>query len=103
MASYDTQSFDITRLIEQYRGKKLEELYQGAFETFQQGKLVKGTVVNIDSDGVLVDIKDTIKYFDSIGIDAHSLYTQESTEYRIDRLADSVGIIIFTFLLPISF
>ena len=28
MASYDTQSFDITHLIEQYRGKKLEELYQ---------------------------------------------------------------------------
>lgn len=37
--------------------KELEELYHGAFETFQQGKLVKGTVVNIDSDGVLVDIK----------------------------------------------
>ena len=28
MASYDTQGFDITPLIEQYRGKKLEELYQ---------------------------------------------------------------------------
>ena len=28
MASYDTQSFDITHLIEQYRGKQLEELYQ---------------------------------------------------------------------------
>ncbi|GAF87663.1 unnamed protein product, partial [marine sediment metagenome] len=28
MASYDTQSFDITHLVEKYRGKKLEELYQ---------------------------------------------------------------------------
>ena len=27
MASYDTQSFDITHLVEKYRGKKLEELY----------------------------------------------------------------------------
>lgn len=28
MVSYDTQSFDITHLVDQYRGKKLEELYQ---------------------------------------------------------------------------
>ncbi len=42
------------------------------------------------------DIKDTIKYFDSIGIDAYSLFDEESSEYRIERLADSVGIIIFT-------
>jgi hypothetical protein len=28
MASYDTRGFDITQLVEQYRGKKLEELYQ---------------------------------------------------------------------------
>ncbi|MFX0080752.1 MAG: ribonuclease H-like domain-containing protein [Candidatus Hodarchaeota archaeon] len=28
MVSYDTQSFDITHLVKQYRGKKLEELYQ---------------------------------------------------------------------------
>jgi uncharacterized protein YprB with RNaseH-like and TPR domain len=28
MASYDTQGFDITHLIEQYRGKNLEDLYQ---------------------------------------------------------------------------
>ncbi len=28
MVSYDTQSFDITHLVDQYRGKKLEEIYQ---------------------------------------------------------------------------
>ena len=28
MVSFDTQSFDITKLVEQYRGKKLAELYQ---------------------------------------------------------------------------
>jgi uncharacterized protein YprB with RNaseH-like and TPR domain len=28
MTSYDTQSFDITHLVKQYKGKKLEELYQ---------------------------------------------------------------------------
>ncbi|MGB8367514.1 MAG: 30S ribosomal protein S1 [Candidatus Babeliales bacterium] len=36
--------------------KELADLYQGAFETFQEGKLVKGKIIKIDSDGVLVDI-----------------------------------------------
>ncbi|HZW61811.1 MAG TPA: 30S ribosomal protein S1, partial [Candidatus Babeliales bacterium] len=31
-------------------------LYSGIFENLQPGKLIKGTVVSIDSDGVLVDI-----------------------------------------------
>jgi len=37
--------------------KELADLYHGAFETFQEGKLVKGTMIKIDSDGVLVDIQ----------------------------------------------
>ena len=28
MATHNSQSFDVTDLVEQYRGKKLEELYQ---------------------------------------------------------------------------
>ena len=35
--------------------KELEELYAGT-ESFQQGKLIKGTIVKADSDGVLIDI-----------------------------------------------
>jgi len=35
MASYDTQSFDITHLVEQYRGKKLEELYQENYQVIR--------------------------------------------------------------------
>lgn len=35
----------------------LKELYEGTIGTFQPGKPVKGTIVRIDSDGVLVDIK----------------------------------------------
>ena len=37
--------------------KELADLYHGAFETFQEGKLIKGTIIKTDSDGVLVDIQ----------------------------------------------
>ena len=36
---------------------ELKELYEGTTGTFQPGKPVKGTIVKIDGDGVLVDIK----------------------------------------------
>jgi small subunit ribosomal protein S1 len=36
---------------------ELKELYEGTTGTFQPGKPVKGTIVRIDGDGVLVDIK----------------------------------------------
>ena len=32
MASHNSQSFDITDLVEQYRGKKLEEIYQENYQ-----------------------------------------------------------------------
>jgi len=34
----------------------MKDLYAGLLEGFQQGKIVKGTIVRIDSDGVLIDI-----------------------------------------------
>jgi small subunit ribosomal protein S1 len=36
--------------------KELAELCEGVFGNFKQGKVVKGKVVKVDSDGVLVDI-----------------------------------------------
>lgn len=35
---------------------ELAELYRGLFETYQPGKLITGSVVKVDSDGVLIDI-----------------------------------------------
>ena len=37
--------------------RELDALYKGAVETFQLGKLIKGTVVAVEDNGVLVDIK----------------------------------------------
>ncbi len=42
------------------------------------------------------DIKETIKYFKSLDIVAESLFEVESREYQLQRLAESVGTIIFT-------
>lgn len=36
--------------------QELSNLYEGLFDTFKPGKIVKGTVVQIDSNGALVDI-----------------------------------------------
>jgi small subunit ribosomal protein S1 len=36
--------------------KELAELCEGVFGNFKQGNVVKGRIVKIDSDGVLVDI-----------------------------------------------
>lgn len=36
--------------------QELSDLYSGIFDTFQPGKIITGKVVQVDSDGVLVDI-----------------------------------------------
>src|SRR5260221_10562630 len=36
--------------------QELSELYEGISSTYQPGKIVKGTIIRADSDGVLVDI-----------------------------------------------
>ena len=35
---------------------ELADLYQGMIEGFQTGKIIKGEIIQVDSDGVLVDI-----------------------------------------------
>ena len=37
MASFNTQGFDITPLVEQYRGKKLEDLYRDNHKVVKNG------------------------------------------------------------------
>jgi small subunit ribosomal protein S1 len=48
----DTQEIEWTPEQKQ----ELEDLYRGMSDTFQPGKIVKGTIAAVDSDGVLVDI-----------------------------------------------
>lgn len=56
----------------------LKELYDSTTGTFQPGKPVKGTIVKIDSDGVLVDIK-----YKSDGLIAR----YEFSDHELKRLA----------------
>ncbi len=58
--------------------KELADLYNGTFETFQEGKLVKGKIIKIDSDGVLVDIN-----YKSYGL----IPRYEFGEYELKKLA----------------
>jgi len=42
------------------------------------------------------NINKTVEYFKTNSVKAHSLFEAESKEYRLERLADSVGTIVFT-------
>ncbi len=69
----------------------LEVLKETYYNT-HYNSLVRGSEIFIHSNNT----KDTISYFKSIGVNAYGLYDTEEKEYRLERIADSVGTIIFT-------
>ena len=64
----------------------LKELYFGS--TY----IVNGTNIYIHSN----DIEETIKYFKDLDIKAEGLYAAESNQYKLERLEESIGTVIFT-------
>ncbi len=79
----------------------LSELYEGLFDTFQPGKIIKGTVVRADSDGVLVDIQ-----FKSHGLiskhefsehEFKSLKPEQEIEVMLDTLENPDGNVVLSY------
>ena len=64
----------------------LKELY------FENAYIVNGTDIYIHSN----DIKETIKYFKGLDIDAEGLFAIESNQYKLERLESNIGTVIFT-------
>lgn len=48
------ENIDLSR--NEQQSEEVAALYSGIFDTLQPGKLVKGTIIQVNSDGVLVDI-----------------------------------------------
>ncbi len=48
---------DEALLLNDEQQHELQSLYAGTAESFKQGKLITGTIIKNDSDGVLVDIQ----------------------------------------------
>lgn len=81
--------------------QELSDLYEGMFDTFQAGKIVKGTVVQIDSDGVLVDIK-----YKSRGIipkyefgehELQKFKVGDDIEVMLDELENAEGTVVLSY------
>ena len=68
----------------------LKETYYG----INYNATVRGSEIFVHSN----DIDKTIKYFKSLDTESESLYKVEAKEYRQERLAGSVGTIIFTII-----
>lgn len=80
---------------------ELKELYDGTTGAFTPGKLVKGTIVKIDSDGVLVDIKyksdGLIPKFEFSDYELKKLTPGAEVEVIIDQLENPEGNVMLSY------
>jgi len=81
--------------------KELDLLYKGAVETFQLGKLITGTIVAIEDNGVLVDIKyksrGLVPRYEFTEYELKKLQPGNEIEVILDQLEDSDGRIVLSY------
>ena len=80
---------------------ELSALYEGIFDAFQPGKIVKGTIVKIDQDGVLVDIdyksRGLIPKFEFAAHDLKNLKAGQEIEVLLDTLESAEGEVVLSY------
>src|SRR5580704_11814381 len=81
--------------------KELDALYKGAVETFQLGKLIKGTIVAVEDNGVLVDIKyksrGLVPRYEFGDHELKKLHPGDEIEVILDQLEDADGKIVLSY------
>ncbi len=81
--------------------RELDALYQGAVDTFQVGKLIKGTVIALEDSGVLVDIKyksrGLVPRYEFGEHELKRLQAGDEIEVIIDQLEDADGRIVLSY------
>lgn len=81
--------------------RELDLLYKGAVETFQLGKLIKGTIVAIEDNGILVDIKyksrGLVPRYEFTEYELKRLQSGDEIEVILDQLEDSDGRIVLSY------
>lgn len=81
--------------------RELEALYKGAVETFQLGKLIKGTVIAVEDNGVLVDIKyksrGLVPRYEFGDHELKKLHAGDEIEVILDQLEDTDGRIVLSY------
>ena len=80
---------------------ELAALFEGAFETFQTGKLVKGNIIKVDSDGVLVDIgyksRGLIGRYEFSEYELKGLHEGQELDVILDNLESIDGTIVLSY------
>lgn len=81
--------------------RELDSLYKGAVETFQLGKLITGTIIAIEDNGVLVDIKyksrGLIPRYEFGDYELKKLQSGDDIEVILDQLEDADGRIVLSY------
>ncbi len=80
---------------------ELSSLYEGSLESFQQGKLVKGSVVSVDSDGVLIDVhyksRGLVPRYEFADHELKRLQPGQEIEVILDTIENSDGNIVLSY------
>lgn len=81
--------------------QELNSLYKGAVETFQLGKLITGTIVAVEDNGVLVDIKyksrGLVPRYEFGEYELKKLHAGDAIEVILDQLEDTDGRIVLSY------
>jgi small subunit ribosomal protein S1 len=81
--------------------QELSDLYEGLFDSFTPGKIVKGTIIKVDSDGVLVDInfksRGLIPKYEFAEHELKNLKEGQDIEVMIDTLESADGNVILSY------
>lgn len=81
--------------------QELSDLYQGLFEHFKPGNVIKGMVVSVDSDGVLVDVQYKSRgYIPKYEFSEHELKkikAGDEIEVMLDELESADGTVVLSY------
>lgn len=96
-ASFDPSSLQLNEDLQ----RELDTLYKGAVETFQLGKLITGTIIAIEDNGVLVDIKyksrGLVPRYEFGEYELKKLHPGDVIEVILDQLEDADGRIVLSY------
>ena len=92
---------DIDLQLSEEQLQELSELYDGMFDCFKPGKIITGKVINVDSDGVLVDIdfksRGMIPKYEFGDHELKTFKEGDDIEVMIDTLESAEGNVVLSY------
>lgn len=96
-----SKGLDVSVALSPELHQELEALYKGAVETFQLGKLITGTIIALEDNGILVDIKyksrGLVPRYEFSEYELKKFNVGDSIEVILDQLEDADGKIVLSY------